>query len=52
MRKETEEDLLNDYSVFYIALRLDPNILLTKIFVNNTAGFLEMNIIKYALVYH
>lgn len=52
IRKEIEEDLLNEYSVFFIASSLLQNLVLTKISVNNNAGFLEMNIINYALIYY
>lgn len=52
IRKEIEEDLFNEYSVFYIASRFVQNLVLTKIFVNNNAGFLKVNIIKYTLIYH
>jgi hypothetical protein len=49
IRKEIKESLLIDYSVIY-SLRLSQNLVLLKILVKNNTGFLEMNVVKYALI--
>lgn len=52
LRRKDVEDLPNDYSVLYVPSMFGQNLVLIKLFVNSITGFLEINIMKYSLIYH